>query len=66
MIPTRWTADKIRQMWRAGRTPVVMQRGGEYFNLGLKLAARLEGDYMVNEKPHEIIVDLNTQRKQNL
>lgn len=55
----RWTAEQVREAVKAGRKPVVLRRGEDYRNVSERRAARFEGEFSVQESPHEIIVTDN-------
>lgn len=58
-----WSADRVREEIKRGRKPFVLSSNGEFHNLTIKRAMRLDGDLIVRIGPHEIVVVDNFQKK---
>ena len=51
-----WDANKIRTELRVNRKPMVIFTSNDWRNMTLHRAAQLDGDFEVQEFPHEIRV----------
>jgi hypothetical protein len=57
MITSVWSKDRIIDEFRKSKRGFVIKRiSGEIHDVGKETLARLEGDYQVEETPHEIII----------
>lgn len=57
----RVTSEWIRDHIKANKTPVVAKRGDEYFSISKRYSAQMEGTFNVSVSSHDIVVDLNSQ-----
>lgn len=60
-----WPADKIRAEMKRTDKPFVMFDGVYWKNLHRRLAETLDGDYRVENAPHEIRVWDNYRRRKS-
>ncbi len=58
---TRVTSDWVREQIKKNKTPVCAKKGEEYFSISKRYAAAMDGSFNVAVSAHEIVVDLNSQ-----
>lgn len=64
--PERISAKQILEYVRNGKPVVAKHRDGNFTNIGLTLAGKMQGhSYIVNESLYEIIVDMGSCRKES-